>query len=49
MLGADEQAHGEELFGPAEGLHATYRMIQDEVLEEAWRAGGTLNEPRLDT
>ena len=24
-------------------------MIQDEVLEEAWRAGGTLNEPRLDT
>ena len=32
-----------------EGLHATYRMIQDEVLEEAWRASGQLNEPRLDT
>ena len=49
VLDAKEQSHGEELFGPAEGLHATYRMIQDEVLEEAWRAGGQLNEPRLDT
>jgi DNA helicase-2/ATP-dependent DNA helicase PcrA len=49
VLGAPEEHHDEELFGPAEGLHATYRMIQDEVLEEAWRAGGTLNEPRLDT
>ena len=49
VLGAEESGHEEELFGPAEGLHATYRMVQDEVLEEAWRAGGTLNEPRLDT
>ncbi len=24
-------------------------MIQDEVLEEAWRAGSKLSEPRLDT
>jgi DNA helicase II / ATP-dependent DNA helicase PcrA len=49
VLDATEQEHGEELFGPAEGLQATYRMIQDEVLEEAWRAGGKLREPRLDT
>jgi DNA helicase-2/ATP-dependent DNA helicase PcrA len=49
VLDASEQDHGEELFGPAEGLQATYRMIQDEVLEEAWRAGGKLREPRLDT
>jgi DNA helicase-2/ATP-dependent DNA helicase PcrA len=49
VLGAPEQEHGEELFGPAEGLQAAYRMIQDEVLEEAWRAGGKLREPRLDT
>jgi DNA helicase-2/ATP-dependent DNA helicase PcrA len=49
VLDAPEQEHGEELFGPAEGLQATYRMIQDEVLEEAWRAGGKLREPRLDT
>jgi DNA helicase-2/ATP-dependent DNA helicase PcrA len=49
VLDAPEEEHGEELFGPAEGLQATYRMIQDEVLEEAWRAGGKLREPRLDT
>jgi DNA helicase II / ATP-dependent DNA helicase PcrA len=49
VLDGSEQQHGEELFGPAEGLQATYRMIQDEVLEEAWRAGGKLREPRLDT
>jgi DNA helicase-2/ATP-dependent DNA helicase PcrA len=49
VLDAPELEHGEELFGPAEGLQATYRMIQDEVLEEAWRAGGKLREPRLDT
>src|SRR5215207_4497669 len=42
VLDAREPEHGEELFGPAEGLQATYRMIQDEVLEEAWRAGGKL-------
>jgi DNA helicase-2/ATP-dependent DNA helicase PcrA len=49
VLDAGEQSHGEELFGPAEGMQATYRMIQDEVLEEAWKAGGKLREPRLDT
>jgi DNA helicase-2/ATP-dependent DNA helicase PcrA len=49
VLDGAEQEQGEELFGPAEGMQATYRMIQDEVLEEAWRAGGKLREPRLDT
>jgi DNA helicase II / ATP-dependent DNA helicase PcrA len=47
--GAGEEIHEEELFGPAEGLHATYRMLQDEVLESSWRAGGALGEMRLDT
>jgi DNA helicase-2/ATP-dependent DNA helicase PcrA len=46
---ADEEAHEEELFGPAEGLHATYRMLREEVLEASWRAGRELSEPRLDT
>jgi superfamily I DNA/RNA helicase/RecB family exonuclease len=46
---AEEEAHGEELFGPAEGLHATYRMLREEVLEASWRAGRELSEPRLDT
>ncbi len=48
-LGASEETHAEELFGPAEGLHATYRMLRDEVLEASWRAGAALSEMRLDT
>ena len=48
-LGAGEHRQEEELFGPAEGLHATYRMLRDEVLESSWRAGAALSEMRLDT
>jgi DNA helicase-2/ATP-dependent DNA helicase PcrA len=47
--GSEEETHEEELFGPAEGLHATYRMLREEVLEESWKAGRELSEPRLDT
>jgi DNA helicase-2/ATP-dependent DNA helicase PcrA len=46
---ADEEAQEEELFGPAEGLHATYRRLREEVLEASWKAGRELSEPRLDT
>ena len=35
-LGGEEEVHDEELFGPAEGLHSTYRMLRDEVLEASW-------------
>jgi DNA helicase II / ATP-dependent DNA helicase PcrA len=45
----EEEHHAEELFGPAEGMHSTYRMLRDEVLESSWRAGGALSEMRLDT
>jgi DNA helicase-2/ATP-dependent DNA helicase PcrA len=45
----EEEAHDEELFGPAEGLHATYRKLREQVLEASWRAGRELSEPRLDT
>jgi RecB family exonuclease len=48
-IGAVEETHEEELFGPAEGLHATYRILREEVLEASWRAGRELSEPRLDT
>jgi DNA helicase-2/ATP-dependent DNA helicase PcrA len=47
--GAEEELHEEELFGPAEGLHATYRSLREQVLEASWRAGRELSEPRLDT
>jgi DNA helicase-2/ATP-dependent DNA helicase PcrA len=45
----EEEAHEEELFGPAEGLHATYRLLREEMLEASWKAGRDLSEPRLDT
>ena len=48
-LDAEEEVHAEELFGPAEGLHSTYRMLRDEALEASWRAGSALSEMRLDT
>ena len=46
---AIEEVHQEELFGPAEDLHSTYRMMREEVLEASWRVGRELVEPRLDT
>jgi DNA helicase II / ATP-dependent DNA helicase PcrA len=39
----------EELFGPAETLHATLRMMREEVLGSVGRIGGRLSELRLDT
>jgi DNA helicase-2/ATP-dependent DNA helicase PcrA len=44
-----EEVHSEELFGPAEGLHSTYRMLRDEALESSWLAGSAVSEMRLDT
>jgi DNA helicase-2/ATP-dependent DNA helicase PcrA len=39
----------EELFGPAETLHSTYRLVRDELLEGTMRAGSRLGELRFDT
>ncbi|MGI8411369.1 MAG: ATP-dependent helicase [Solirubrobacteraceae bacterium] len=39
----------EELFGPAETLHSTYRLLRDDLLEGTIRAGGRLAELRFDT
>jgi DNA helicase-2/ATP-dependent DNA helicase PcrA len=48
-LAAEWQDKEEELFGPAETLHATYRLLRDELLEGTMRAGGRLGELRFDT
>jgi DNA helicase-2/ATP-dependent DNA helicase PcrA len=48
-LGAEWTLHEEELFGPAETLHSTYRLLRDELLEGTMRAGTRLGELRLDT
>jgi RecB family exonuclease len=48
-LGVEEEAFEEELFGPAEGLHSTFRIMRDELLDTVARMGGRLGEMRLDT
>jgi DNA helicase-2/ATP-dependent DNA helicase PcrA len=48
-LGAIWQEKEEELFGPAETLHSTYRLLRDELLEGTIRAAGRLGELRFDT
>jgi DNA helicase-2/ATP-dependent DNA helicase PcrA len=39
----------EELFGPAETLQSTYRLLREELLEGTMRTGGRLGELRFDT
>ncbi|HEY5198761.1 MAG TPA: ATP-dependent DNA helicase, partial [Solirubrobacteraceae bacterium] len=39
----------EELFGPAEALHSTFRELRDDLLDSVMRIGGRLGELRLDT
>jgi DNA helicase II / ATP-dependent DNA helicase PcrA len=39
----------EELFGPAESLHAMFRMLREELLDTVARTAGRLGELRFDT
>ena len=48
-LGLDWEDKEEELFGPAETLHSTYRLLRDELLQGTMRAGSRLGELRFDT
>jgi DNA helicase-2/ATP-dependent DNA helicase PcrA len=48
-VGVEEELLEEELFGPAEGLHSTFRIMRDELLDTVARMGGRLGEMRLDT
>jgi DNA helicase-2/ATP-dependent DNA helicase PcrA len=48
-LRAGEDVYEDELFGPAEGLHSTFRLLRDELLDSVSRVGGRLNDMRLDT
>ncbi len=45
----DADEFEEQLFGPAEGLHSTFRMMRDELLDSVAQVGGRLAEMRLDT
>ncbi len=48
-LGGEWMQVTEDLFGPAETLHSTYRLLRDELTEGTVRAAGRLAELRLDT
>ncbi|HXE45335.1 MAG TPA: ATP-dependent DNA helicase [Conexibacter sp.] len=48
-LGAVWEERAEELFGPDESLHSTYRILRDELLETIKRTGSSLGELRFDT
>jgi DNA helicase-2/ATP-dependent DNA helicase PcrA len=48
-VGGSWEDRQEELFGPAETLHSTYRLLRDELLEGTMRTGGRLGELRFDT
>ncbi|MEA2157948.1 MAG: ATP-dependent helicase UvrD/PcrA, partial [Solirubrobacteraceae bacterium] len=48
-LELDWEDKQEELFGPAETLHSTYRLLRDELLQGPMRAGSRLGELRFDT
>jgi DNA helicase-2/ATP-dependent DNA helicase PcrA len=45
----EDELFEEQLFGPAEGLHSTFRMMRDELLDSVSQVGGRLAEMRLDT
>ena len=47
--GAEWEERAEELFGPDESLHSTYRILRDELLETIKRTGSSLGELRFDT
>ncbi|MEA2311630.1 MAG: ATP-dependent helicase UvrD/PcrA, partial [Solirubrobacteraceae bacterium] len=48
-LGAEWEDREEELFGPAETLQSTFRMLRDELLTTVSQVGGRLGELRFDT
>ncbi|MFL5820232.1 MAG: ATP-dependent helicase [Solirubrobacteraceae bacterium] len=48
-VGAEWEDRQEELFGPAETLHSTFRLLRDDLLDTVARTGGRLSELRLDT
>jgi DNA helicase-2/ATP-dependent DNA helicase PcrA len=48
-VGGEWETRQEELFGPAETLQSTFRMLRDELLTTVAQVGGRLGELRFDT
>ena len=49
QVGAEWEPREEELFGPAETLQSTFRLLRDELLTTVSQVGGRLGELRFDT
>ena len=47
--GGEWETREEELFGPAETLQSTFRMLRDELLTTVAQVGGRLGELKFDT
>ena len=48
-VGGEWEPRTEELFGPAETLQSTFRILRDELLTTVAQVGGRLGEMRFDT
>ena len=48
-VGGEWEERQEELFGPAETLQSTFRLLRDELLTTVAQVGGRLGELRFDT
>jgi DNA helicase II / ATP-dependent DNA helicase PcrA len=48
-VGGEWEEKAEELFGPAETLQSTFRILRDELLTTVAQVGGRLGEMRFDT
>ena len=48
-VGGEWEEKVEELFGPAETLQSTFRLLRDELLTTVAQVGGRLGEMRFDT
>jgi DNA helicase-2/ATP-dependent DNA helicase PcrA len=48
-VGGEWEEREEELFGPAETLQSTFRLLRDELLTTISQVGGRLGELRFDT
>jgi DNA helicase-2/ATP-dependent DNA helicase PcrA len=48
-VGGEWETREEELFGPAETLQSTFRILRDELLTTVAQVGGRLGELRFDT
>jgi DNA helicase-2/ATP-dependent DNA helicase PcrA len=48
-IGAEWEDHEEQLFGPDDALHATFRTLRDQLMKDVATIGARLGDLRMDT